>query len=781
MTKNQLPENYTKENIRRTVLNETYIGILLLTLPMLITSYLRLPIMGYTPIISVIALGPVILSLLYIFRSKVSYEVGSWALVVTTYVIGVVDIISLGMLSMGLVLFFVSCVSAAMFLNKTKSIIVEIVNSFTFFVLSILIATHQFEYTFDMNEFFYSFEAWAAQLTGFVLLMLTVVFGIRKLQQFNNQFIIELSTKNDELVANAMQLQAMDQELQHKFDELVKSKNVIQTGESKYRTLFDSLNDIVYSIDLDGRFIAVNESFKQALRMDEQDIIGKSLDILMPTVDIDKIWVSSIERVVKTKTKLVEYNSYKGPTGKLITFEVTLIPQIIDGEVVTILGTSHNITDLLDKENLIEKLAYQDPLTGLKNRTAFKDYISNKITDYTIGTYPFTLILIDLDNFKKINDTVGHANGDDILKEIGSRLTQFLPNPEIISRMGGDEFAIVTTIKEAPMDIVVAAEAIQSAFDMPFIIDKVEYSLSSSIGITVYPYDGKTYEDLLKNADSALYEAKRTGRNDYRLFDAALKEEISNRILMERYLEKALDYNEMHVHYQPQYDNKKNIKKFEALMRWTSTKFGVVGPDTFIPLLEETGLIIHYGHWILKEALLTLKKFNEEGYPDLVMAVNISPVQIRSAHFVDYVKEVLEELNIEAKYLELEITENVFIDDFSNVLESLNELNDLGVIIALDDFGTGFSSLSYLRTLPIKVLKIDKSFVQEIEDASSKDILIGSLIQLAHNLNLEVVAEGIESKDQEDYLLDCGCNFQQGYYHARPNESQKILEILKAD
>lgn len=781
MTKDQLPEIYTKENIRRTVLNETYLGILLLTLPMLITSYLRLPIMGYTPIISVIAFGPIILCILYIFRNKVSYAVGSWALVVTTYVIGVVDIISLGMLSMGLVLFFVSCVSAAMFLDKTKSIIVEIVNSATFFVLSLLVITHQFKYTFDFEEFFYSYEAWAAQLTGFVLLMLTMVFGIRKLQQFNNQFINELSTKNDELVANAMQLQAMDHELQNKFDELLKSKNDIQFGESKYRTLFDSLNDIVYSIDLDGRFIAVNDSFKQALHMKEEDIIGKSLDILMPAVDVDKIWDSSIERVIKTKTKVVEYNSYKDPTGKLNTFEVTLIPQIIDGKVETILGTSHNITDLLDKENLIEKLAYQDPLTGLKNRVAFKEYITKKIFNYTIGTYPFTLILIDLDNFKKINDSIGHVNGDNILIEIGSRLTQFLPDAEIISRMGGDEFAIITTITEAPMDILVAVESVQSAFEMPYIIDTVEYSLSASIGITVYPYDGKTYEDLLKNADSALYEAKRTGRNDYRLFDADLKEEISKRIHMERYLEKALEYDEMHVHYQPQFDCDKNIKKFEALMRWTSPKFGVVGPDVFIPLLEETGLIIQYGQWILKEALLTLKKFNAEGYNDLVMAVNISPVQIRSAHFVDYVKEVLEELNIEAKYLELEITENVFIDDFGNVLDALNELNDLGVIIALDDFGTGFSSLSYLRTLPIKVLKIDKSFVQEIEDASSKDILIGSLIQLAHNLNLEVVAEGIESKDQQDYLLDCGCNLQQGYYHARPNESQKILEILKAD
>ena len=779
MPRHELPENYTKDNINRTVLNEVYLGILLLTLPMLITSYLRLPVMGYTPIISVIAFGPVILSLLYLFRDRVSYAVGSWAVVTITYIIGVVDIISLGLFSMGLILFFVSCISAAMFLDKRKSIIVEIINAFTFFILSIMVVTKQFSYDFNFNTFFYSYEAWAAQLTGFVLLMLTLVFGIRKIQQFNDKFIEELSTKNDELVANAMQLKVMDSELQSKYNELVKSKTDVSYGESKYRTLFNNLNDFVYSVDLDGRFLAVNETFLKTLHIDEDYILGKSLYDIIPNPDHDKHWDNVIERVIKTKAKVIEFNTFKDPTGKVHTYEVTLSPQLIDEKVESILGTSHDVTDLLDKDNTIKRLAYQDPLTRLNNRVAFKEFVTAKIKDFTIGTYPFAFILMDLDNFKKINDSIGHANGDAILTEIGTRLPLALPNAEIISRMGGDEFALVVHIHELPEDIEETVGKIQGIFDMPFIIDKVDYSLSSSMGISVYPYDGKTYEDLLKNVDSALYEAKRNGRNDYRLFDYDLKEEISKRIHMERYLEKALDRDEIHVHYQPQFNMNKQVKKFEALMRWTSPEFGLVGPDTFIPLLEDTGLIVHYGNWILREALLTLKKFNDEGYIDLVMAVNISPVQFRSVTFVQSVADLLQDLDIEPKYLELEITENVLIDDFTNVLESLNALSAIGVNIALDDFGTGFSSLSYLRTLPIKVLKIDKSFVQEINQASDKDLIIGSLIQLAHNLNLEVVAEGIESKDQQDYLLNCGCNLQQGFYHARPNESQKILEILK--
>lgn len=781
MTYNHLPDNFTKQDIRTIVLNETYLGILLLTLPMLITSYLRLPIMGYTPIIFVIAIGPVVLALIYLFRNKLPYVVGSWAIVTITYLIGVIDIISLGLFSMGLILFFVSCISATMFLNKKESIIIEILNSLTFFILSILIVSHTFEYTFDFNEFFYSYEAWAAQLTGFILLMITLVFGLRKLQHFNDTFIQELSVKNDELVASAMQLQAMDYELQNKFDELVKSKTDVQYGEAKYRTLFNNLNDFVYSLDLEGRFLAVNETFLKTLHIDESIILGKSLYDIIPNPENDTMWDDIIERVVTTRKKVVQYNTFKDPTGKLNTYEVTLVPQIIDDEVDTILGTSHDVTDLLEKENTIKRLAYQDPLTLLNNRVAFKEYVSKKIFDYTIGTYPFAFVLIDLDNFKKINDSVGHANGDAILKEIGIRLPLAIPYAEMIARMGGDEFALIVTIEQSPHDIEKALILIQTVFEMPFVIDKIEYSLSASIGVTMYPYDGKSYEDLLKNADSALYDAKRSGRKDYKLFDFDLKEEISKRIHMERYLETALEKEELFVHYQPQYDMDNRIKKFEALMRWTSPKYGDVGPDTFIPLLEETGLIIHYGNWILREALLTLKTFNEEGYDHLVMAVNISPVQFSSSSFVKNVKEILNDLQIDPKYLELEITENVLINDFSNVLESLNELNDFGITIALDDFGTGFSSLSYLRTLPIKVLKIDKSFVHEINNASDKDLMIGSLIQLAHNLNLEVVAEGIESKDQQDYLHDCGCNLQQGFYHSRPTESQKIIEILKAD
>jgi len=775
-------DKYSIKDIKEKVLAETYVAILFLLVPLVIAAWLQIRVMGFQPILILVSIGPLFIILIYLFRKRIPYEVSAWALIVLCYIGGIVDIISLGLLSVGLLLFFASCVASAMFLERVQSIVVEIVNSLTFILLGLLIINNVIVMDYDIISFFYSYEAWIAQIIGFALLMLTIVFGIRKIQRFNVAFVEELSGKNQELIANAMQLKAMDDELQVKYDELIVSRSDIENKDTKYRTLFNSLNDFVYLLDLDGRFEAVNETLLDSLAVPEEHILGKTLYDIIPNPENEALWDEIIERVIHTKSKVVQFSKFKDSSGIVHTFEVTLVPIMKDDAVTKIIGTNHDVSELLEKEKTIEHLAYIDPLTDLHNRISFKNFVTNKIKNYTIGTYPFALIFIDLDNFKKINDSIGHANGDVIIKQVAKRIQSTCPNAEIISRMGGDEFAIILTIKDSINDVEGVTADIQSNFADSFKIEGVEYYLSSSIGITIFPYDGSTYEDLLANADSALYEAKRSGRNDYRLFDFNLKQEISLKIQMERHLETALENGEFHVHYQPQYGPDHKIKKFEALMRWNSAEFGQVSPVTFIPLLEETSLIIKYGDWILKEAMKILKHFHTEGFNDLRMAINISPVQFRSPTFVNRVIAALSDVDIDAKYIELEITETVFIEDFENVKRTLNELNDLGIAIALDDFGTGYSSLNYLRTLPIKVLKIDKSFIQSINDKSKdEEIIIGSLIQLAHNLKLEVVAEGIESKDQQDYLDDCGCNLQQGYYHCRPNESQKILEILKAD
>lgn len=760
------------------VLDRTYLGIISFVAPMLFFSVFRIKLIGFLPIVLFSYIGSSLLLIVYVMRKKLPYSFRAWVIVLSAYIIGIIDMFSLGMFSMGAFLFFIASILGAIFLRKSLSNIVNILSVSAFLTLGIYIIRQKITFSFDITHYFYSLEGWSAQWVTFFALLATIVYAVRALTFSNQKMTHELAFKKDEVEATYMQLKALDHELQDKYDELVLSKAELSESESKYRTLFNNLNDFVFSIDLEGRFLTVNSLFMKNFKINEEDIIGKTFEEFVPGNDNDTTWKSIIHTVLKTKEKKTYLNSFVDPLGKLHSFEVTLIPFLIENEVEFLIGTSHDVTALLEKEKTIEKLAFEDQLTQLPNRTAFKQFVKEKIDAYTIGTYPFALIYLDLDNFKRVNDAIGHTKGDQLLFDVSCRLLNLNLKADYIARMGGDEFAIVVTITNTLDELKHTVTSIQNALVKPFLFEDIDLHITASMGITIFPYDAMIYSELLKNADSALYEAKRKGKNDFRFFDVELKQVISKKIKLEQHLSNALDKNEIFLVYQPQYDKVGQIRGFEALMRWQHPDLGFISPLEFIPILEENGLISHFGEWALKTALTTLKEINYTTSSKYTMSVNISALQFQSGKLVNYISSLLNELSLPAYLLEIEITESVFMEDIDYVRETLIELTDLGISIALDDFGTGYSSLSYLRKLPLSILKIDKSFIDAITSDSQEDVIVGSLINLAHDLNLQVVAEGIETIDQSTYLIDCDCDYQQGYYFSRPIPLDQVLKLL---
>lgn len=425
-----------------------------------------------------------------------------------------------------------------------------------------------------------------------------------------------------------------------------------------------------------------------------------------------------------------------------------------------------NYEALFDKTKQIRELAYFDTLTGLPNKTSFVNKVTGLITSNRNNK--FSVIYVDIDNQKVINKRIGPAMGDKIIKQLAKQMQFLLPEDAIVSRVDGDAFALITPYcQEDKLDGIV--EQIGIMCDMVVAKLELRVNLSCSIGVAIYPEHGTSCEQLLQNGEIALVFAKDTMQSRFFVYNDSINQAIDERELMIEQLRIAVDEQEIFLRYQPKYEaTSGELVSFEALARWESNTYGFVSPDVFIPILEEANLIIPFGYLVLKEALTQLKNWHEMGYDHLTIAVNVSPLQFADEHFFEDTISVLEELSIEPCYLELEITENVFIDDFESVKEKLQGFYDYGVLIGLDDFGTGYSSLNYLRDLPIHILKIDKTFVDVINDANQDEIVLRTIISLAHNLGLSVVAEGIENEEQKSFLVENGCDCLQGYLLGRP-------------
>lgn len=430
-----------------------------------------------------------------------------------------------------------------------------------------------------------------------------------------------------------------------------------------------------------------------------------------------------------------------------------------------------------NKENM-KKLAYTDYLTELPNRTAFTEMLDNIML--TLRSEEIIGIMdIDLDNFKNINDTLGHSYGDELLIDVTYRLKQAMDENDYLARIGGDEFVILSQNLQDTVSYEEKIKKIKNVFSYPFVLSTKEYFVTVSIGVAFAPKDGKTSQALIKNVDSAMYVAKANGKSTHVYFEYSFNQKLTEKIEMQSELRKAMERNEFVLFYQAQMDlDTKQVVGFEALIRWEHPTKGLIYPDEFIYIAEETGLIVPIGKWVLYTACEQLKQWSMD-FPELTMAVNLSARQFRDKDLVKLVYDVIEETGINPHKLELEITETIALDDLEYTVATIHELKKIGVSFSLDDFGTGYSSMNYLKRLPVSNLKIDRSFLNTVMEDKSDQKIIQAIITLARNLDLYVVAEGVESSEQEVFLREANCNKAQGYLYSRPVPKEKAFKFLQ--
>lgn len=432
-------------------------------------------------------------------------------------------------------------------------------------------------------------------------------------------------------------------------------------------------------------------------------------------------------------------------------------------------------------ENQLFRLAYTDPLTELPNRKMFMEYLEKLILESKIRTSVFYVVFIDVDSFKKINDSMGHHVGDMYIKLIADRLRTLTSPEDMVGRLGGDEFALIVSRKFNREVLLQNVEEVRKGLAEPCRIENAEIRSTASFGISVFPNDGETATELLKNADLSMYKAKESGKNTIRFFEKYMHDEIVRKVEMESKLIHALKNEEFYLMFQPQYyvDTGK-LRGFEALVRWKSPELGIVNPKEFIPLTEEMGLIVPLGKWLMKAACQKFTRLMTLYPMDVTLSINISTIQIIDSSFADFVRNTLHVTGLNPQRLEFEITESVFMESIDKAVLLLKALKKIGLKVALDDFGTGYSSLSYLKKLPIDTLKIDKSFIDFLSEDMQKHQIIGDIISLGHNLGATVMAEGVEQEYQLNYIRAHGCDYVQGFLLSAPIDEQALEDLLQS-
>ena len=434
-------------------------------------------------------------------------------------------------------------------------------------------------------------------------------------------------------------------------------------------------------------------------------------------------------------------------------------------------------------EKHVRQLAYNDPLTGLPNRTTFTTRLSELLSKVRNGNEMLAILFLDLNRFKLVNDTLGHSVGDLLLKAVADRLQRCVRSGDMVARLGGDEFTVILDRVKSRDGVVRIAQTICDSLDRPFSFAGQEMFVSTSIGISIYPADGTDIGTLMKHADTAMFRAKEVGRSFF-FYENHMEAAVTRKVEIEADLRRSIDRDQIDVYFQPKADLRtREIVGMEALVRWNHPTKGLIGPDEFIPLAEETGLINDVGLWVMISACVQVQEWIRKGYSPYAVAVNLSGVQLERGDIVRQVEQVLAETQLDPSLLELEITESTIMHHPEKVIDVLKQLKAMGVRLAVDDFGTGYSSLNYLKRFPIDMLKIDAEFVRDVMTDPDDRAIIRSIIALAKSMRLQVVAEGVESREQEDFLREEGCDFIQGYYVGRPLDGdefeQRVLEQIK--
>ena len=446
-------------------------------------------------------------------------------------------------------------------------------------------------------------------------------------------------------------------------------------------------------------------------------------------------------------------------------------------------GVVYVFSDLTEVINVNKKIAFiaaHDVLTGLPNRSLLRNLMEQAIKNANREGMGFSVLFIDLDGFKKINDAMGHANGDFLLQEVARQLRKQVRESDTISRWGGDEFIIMLDKLVSPSDVTGVAEQIKDTLSQAFMVDRQEVFVTASIGISLFPEDGDEVDVLLEKADTAMYNVKKSGRNNVCFYSQSLETQAKERLFLENELRQAIKNDEFEVYYQPQFDLSSNrLIGLEALIRWKHLKKGLLTPDQFISLAEESGLIVPIGQWVVKTVCRQLKLWKDKGLPLVRVAINMSARQFAQKGLVSTIIREVELNGIAAGLLQIEITESMIIRDIDLVMEVMDNLKSVGISIAIDDFGTGYSSLEYLKKLPIDKLKIDKSFIASVVNNQDDASIVKAVIAMGHNMNMQIIAEGVETEEQVKYLLERQCDYAQGYFFSKPVPAEKIEELVR--
>jgi len=567
----------------------------------------------------------------------------------------------------------------------------------------------------------------------------------------------------------------------------------LSESERLHRYIVNTSPDIIYILDQDGHFTFINERIESLLGFSKEEIVGKHYSFLVHHDDMEQAKYVFNERRIGTRAaKNIELRLKCKDDGKSRHFNNRTLPielsamgmytveDVENNSYTGTYGVARDVTERKIAEDTINFQAYHDLLTKLPNRALLHDRLSLAISQAQREDEKLAVMFLDLDRFKNINDSLGHMIGDELLQQVSLRLKDCIRAADTLARFGGDEFTLMLPkLQNGQEDASKLAEKITQTLKQPFIVDGHELYVSASIGIALYPKDGNDMNSLIKHADVAMYHVKGQGKNGYKFYSTEMNVPYIEKLSMDTGIHKALDNDEFKLVYQPQINLRTGeIVGVEALLRWDHPEHGSISPSEFIPFAEESGLIIDIGNWVLKTACMELSQWRNADLPEIRMSVNISSRQLAEDNIVKTIINTLQDYNVPGHCLELEITEHAIMSDMDSVIRKLKKLSAHNITIAIDDFGTGYSSLSYLHKLPIQTLKIDRTFLKESRINKGDNTIINTIVAMAKGLDLNVVAEGVESQAQLEYLRAIDCSEAQGFLFGKPLPPDVISQLL---
>lgn len=559
--------------------------------------------------------------------------------------------------------------------------------------------------------------------------------------------------------------------------------SVRKQAEEKVRLMskvFEHSGEAVVITGPNNKILVTNKSFTRMTGYSQEDVLGQNPSILQSGKELNGFYTAMWESLLKENFWQGElWDKRKDGSLYLKWLAISVVRDNLN-EITNYIGSFTDITEWKQAAQKIEDLVHHDSLTNLPNRFSLMERLSQALVLAKRSRTHLAVMFINLDRFKNVNDLLGHHIADSLLLDVAKRLLASVRSADIVARVGGDEFVVVLSQIQSEITAAHIVNKIHLALSQTYLLAGHDLHITSCIGVSVFPHDGEAAEELIENSDFAMSHAKSQGRNNYQFFKQEMNSVVRERLLLENDLRVAVKQEEFLLHYQPQIDMASGrVVGVEALVRWQHPERGMIPPDMFIPMAEETGLILPLGDWVLRAACWQLMDWLSEGLPPLRMAVNLSARQFKQENLPDLVAGIIAEIGIDSHLLELEITESAAMDNLDTTILHLNRLRDMGVELAIDDFGTGYSSLSYLKRFPANRLKIDRSFVMGIETDSDDAAIAAATIALAHKLGKEVIAEGVETEAQLSFLRDQQCDIIQGYFFSRPLPAKETSLFIR--